>query len=90
MKGEEIIKHLNRWGEWGWLGIAFEHLPLPSRRSEVWFGGRKHLYLWNETSGVFKEGRSVQEDRMMLRYYSVVERSVGEANRVVVVQIVVM
>lgn len=40
--------------------------------------------------GVFEERRPVAEERMMLRYYEVEELSVREANRVVVVQIVVM
>lgn len=39
---------------------------------------------------MFEEGQPVAEVRMLLHYYSVEELSVKEANRVVVVQIVVM
>lgn len=39
---------------------------------------------------MFEEGQPVAEERMMLHYYSVEELSVRDANRVVVVQIVVM
>ena len=53
-------------------------------------GERKHFYFWNETAGVFEEGRPVAEERMLLHYYRVEELSVNEAHRVVVVQIVVM
>ena len=39
---------------------------------------------------MFEEGQPVTEERMLLHYYSVEELSVRDANRVVVVQIVVM
>ncbi len=39
---------------------------------------------------MFEEGQPVAEERMMLHYYRVEELSVRDANRVVVVQIVVM